>query len=233
MPASRGPGAPAGDGGTSAELLEGLPLAQRLALSYAPTRARHDTLTLLALDTRLAEILRQKSEVLFAQLKLAWWRDRLGEPPARWPGGEPLLDRLAIWRSDLAPLVELVDGWEELLAESLEPRGMKAFAQGRAAAWGVLAGQLGQTRAAPNAEQAGREWALADLTLHLGAWPEAERARDVALAEPWLALDLPRDLRPLAVLRGLAARALRQGASEVLDGPRAAMLALRIGLLGR
>lgn len=253
----------------SAELLDTLPLVQRLALAYSPPEAREDTLTLLALDRRLAAILRQRSEVLLAQLKLAWWRDRFREERAAWPAGEPLLARLAGWRGDLAPLAELVDGWEALLAESLRPDAMRAFAAGRAAGWAALAGELMArdhpparrsqpspglakevtpfqpkpepqrrpgppgTNAHPGVEQAAREWALADLALNLGAWPEAELAREVALAEPWKPLRLPRALRPLAVLRGLSGRAVRRGSSEALDGPGAALLALRIGLTGR
>ena len=217
----------------SAELLESLPLVQRLALSYAPSATREDTLTLLALDTRLADILRHRSEVLLAQLKLAWWRDRLREDRARWPGGEPLLARLAGWRTDLAGLVELVNGWEVLLGDALGPDEMRSFAGGRTAAWAALARQARQPVPGPEVEQAAREWALADLCLHLGTWPEAELAREIALAEPWAAPRLGRALRPLAVLRGLAGRALVRGSREVLDGPGAAMLALRIGLLGR
>lgn len=211
------------------DLVESLPLVQRLALSYAPAAARADTLTLLALDLRLAGIVRRRSEVLLAQLKLAWWRDRLREDPSRWPAGEPLLARLTTWRGGFDGLLELVDGWEVLLAETLSPADMRAFAAGRGAAWAALACQSID----PAVAQAGREWALADLALHLRALPEAELAREVAQAEPWQEARLPRALRPLAVLRGLAGRALHSGSSEVLDGPRAALAALRIGLVGR
>jgi phytoene synthase len=215
------------------DLLEGLPLVQRLALSYAPAAARADTLTLLALDARLAEIVRRRSEVLLAQLKLAWWRDRLREDPAQWPAGEPLLARLAGWRGQLEGLGELVNGWEALLAETLAAADMRAFAAGRAAAWSALARQLGQPGSADAAMQAAREWALADLALHLGAWPDAELAREVTLAEPWRRPGLPRSLRPLAMLHGLVGRAVRRGSRDQLDAPSAGLLALRIGLLGR
>lgn len=217
----------------SADLLAGLPLVQRLALSYAPAAARDDTLTLLALDTRLAEIVRRRSEVLLAQLKLAWWRDRLREDRSRWPTGEPLLARLASWRGTLDDLVELVDGWEALLAEELLPGDVDAFATGRAASWTALARQVRPAEERPEVRQAAREWALADLALNLGSGPEAGLAREWALAEPWRAVGLGRALRPLAVLRGLAGRAMRRGSGEALDGPGAAMAALRIGLVGR
>ena len=207
-------------------------MVQRLALSYAPGSARTDTLTLLALDTRLADILRQRSEPLIAQLKLAWWRDRLREEPAHWPGGEPLLARLAGWRNAGA-LVGLVDGWEALLAETLSEPAMLAFADGRAAGWQVLADRIGDGSGADDAGHTARGWALADLALHLSAGAEADLARVLALEHNAGLTALPRALRPLAVLRGLALRAVRRGSGEALDGPGAAILALRIGLAGR
>ena len=112
--------------------VEDLPLVQRLALSYAPARARADTLTLLTLDNRLSGILRQRGETIIAQIKLAWWRDRLGELPANWPTGEPLLARLADWSGDTQALVPLVDGWEAILAENLDAPRIDEFATGRA-----------------------------------------------------------------------------------------------------
>lgn len=222
----------------ASELLEQLPLAQRLALSYAPRAAREDTLTLLALDNRLGAILRTRGEAIIAQIKLAWWRDRLADDRANWPGGEPLLARLAGWSGDTRLLLPLVDGWEALLTERLDRARIDEFAQGRAASWSALGAGLRVAAAdLPRIEQAAREWALSDLSLHLGdaderrlaraAAGERERERERSLPR------LPRALRPLAVLGGLARRALRRDAPELLDGPGAALLALRIGLSGR
>jgi hypothetical protein len=44
---------------------------------------------------------------------------------------------------------------------------------------------------------------------------------------------LPRTLRPLTVLTGLARRSLGRGGAPLLDGPRAALLAMRLGIAGR
>ena len=95
----------------SRSLAEQLPPPQRLALSYAPPSARCPTLALLALDTRLAGLLRRRGEPVLAQVRLAWWRDILAAEPGGWPEGEPVLALLRSWREP-APLVALVDGWE-------------------------------------------------------------------------------------------------------------------------
>ena len=200
---------------------------------------REDTLTLLALDARLAGILREKGEVLLAQVKLAWWRDRLREEPADWPLGEPLLARLRGWGGQVAGLARLVDGWEELLADPLDDAAMRAFAEGRAAGWAALAEALSARGSRDQADnlkaihRVARQWALADLALHLVTPAEATSARKLAFAQADKPPPLPRSLRPLAVLRGLAVRALERGSSEALDGPGAMFAALRIGLAGR
>ena len=41
------------------------------------------------------------------QLRLAWWRDRLREPAADRPLGEPLLAILNAWDSETAALIAL------------------------------------------------------------------------------------------------------------------------------
>lgn len=214
-------------------LLESLPLPLRLALSYAPRDARRETLVLLALDTRLAAIVRGDGEAIIAQLKLAWWRDRLAENPENWPAGEPLLSALSDWRGNLEALGELVDGWEGLLVESLGPAQVRAFAAARGTSWQTLADGLGGKGDPETVAQAGQRFALADLALHLGDPAE----RDVALHQ--LAqlqagrVKLNRQMRPLAVLNALTQRALKQGSGELLDGPAAMALAMRVGITGR
>ena len=217
----------------STDPVEDLPLAHRLALAYAPAGARAATLTLLALDDRLAAILRQRTEAILAQIKLAWWRDRLNEDAADWPLGEPLLARLTDWPGDKRRLVALVDGWEALMAEHLDHSSMEEFARGRSAAWSALSSALGASSAAPEAERAACEWAMADLVMNLGEGDERERALGLARSLSWRTARLPRALRPLAVLHGLARRALARGGSELLDGPGASLAALRIGVYGR
>ena len=205
-----------------------LPPPQRLALSYAPAHARSATLSLLALDARLAAILRARREPIAAQLRLAWWRDILARPVAEWPRGEPVLDALREWR-DPAELSGLPEGWEALLAEALTPEAVAEFAAGRGRAFACLAGEFGAEPA--DAATAARIWALADLAANLS--DGAERALVVEQARDLAPPPLPGSLRPLAVLAGLGARALRRGGAALLSGPGSALQALRIGLTGR
>jgi 15-cis-phytoene synthase len=200
-----------------------------VALGYAPPAARQATAALLAFDQRLATILRQKREPMLAQLRLAWWRDRLREAPDRWPAGDAVLDALREWR-DPADLVPAVDGWEVLIDDSLDRAALARFAAGRGAGFAALASQLGHDPAP--AAAAGRVWALADLAANISN-PQ-ERADAIALVQaegPPPAL--PRSLRPLAVLAGLGWRAAQAGGGDLLAGRSAALAAFRLGLFGR
>src|SRR5690242_8446668 len=123
-------------------LLDDLPAPQRLALAYAPARSRPVTLALLALDARLAAILRGRREPIATQLRLAWWRDVLARAPAEWPHGEPVLDALRGWR-DPGGLAALPEGWEALLADDLTPGAIAEFVDGRGRAFACLARELG------------------------------------------------------------------------------------------
>ncbi len=207
--------------------LDDLPLVRRLALSYAPARVRAQVLAVLALDQRLSQLVRTSSEPILAQIKLAWWRERLQEGQERWPQGEPLLSLLRLWPGEPAQLVPLVDGWECLLADDLTEEVVQDYALGRASAWQALA-PAGRAEAVL---QAAREWALADLAFHLGGEGEGRLVCEMLDHAPLRRL--PRELRSLAVLHGLTRRALAKGSHELLDGPAAGLVALRIGLLGR
>ena len=185
----------------------------RLALAYAPAAVRPVQLAALALDAKLGSIVGQAREVLLAQIKLAWWRERLAEQPDQRPAGEPILAALAGWTGSVEALLALIDGWEAMLDP--ERPNPAVLAEGRAALGRGLALQAG---AAGHAEVAGEA---------LRAWSLAGTGQGSALP----ALSLPRNLRPLAVLYGLARR--RAGEMPLLDGPLALAAAMRIGIMGR
>ncbi len=215
----------------STELIETLPLVQRLALSYAPKGCREDTLALLAMDTRLAGIVRSDGEPVIAQMKLAWWRERIAQDPQNWPLGEPLLAQLRDGKLQTTGLGPLVDGWESLLANVLDTDVIDSFASGRAALWNTLA--LAYAKDGRGATQAAREYAMVDLANNLGTEEDAALARDVAGQQPWGRASLRRALRPLAILHSLSRRSLNMGAPELLNGAGAMATVLRVGFLGR
>lgn len=190
-----------------------LPPELRLALAYAPKGVRPLQLAAFALDARLAGIVASAREVLLAQIKLAWWRERLVEAPTQRPQGEPLLTALAGWTGSVDPLLALADGWEAMLDPDRADH--LALAEGRAALGRGLAQQAGCAAASEAAAAALRGWSLA-AGGQGGELP---------------ALPLPRKLRSLAVLYGLARR--RDGKTPLLEGPMALAAAMRIGMIGR
>jgi phytoene synthase len=185
----------------------------RLALAYAPSAHRSLQLAAFALDARLAGIVGNAREVLLAQIKLAWLRERLAEAADKRPRGEPLLAALAGWEGSTAPLLALIDGWEAMLDP--DAPDLRALAAGRAAMASGLAEQAGVPAAQAAAAAALEGWSLAEHGLG-GDLP---------------VLMLPRALRALAVLYGLARR--RVGQIPLLDGPLALAAAMRLGIIGR
>lgn len=206
-------------------LLDGLPVEQRLALAYAPVAARGLFAGLFALDTRLAGIVRAAREPMLAQLRLAWWRDRLGGGG----GNDPVLIALAPVLSQGLALSAMADGWEALLGESLDRDAAETFAGGRAAGMAALAQALGCPAA--EAARAGRNWALADLAARISNPAERAVVQGLIAAQDWRRPPLPRAMRTLAVLHGLARR--RRGAGPLIEGPGSLVCAIRLGLTGR
>ena len=205
-------------------LIDTLPPLWRLALAYAPAATRGRWLTLLALDVRLAGVVRAAREPILAQMRLAWWRDRLRDPAAKWPKGEPLLAAMACWGDEHGALIGLVDGWEALLGEApLPAETLAQWVEGRVAACQAIG--AGDARAARMA----RGWALADLAAHLGHADEAAVIAAQVAAQDWRAQRLPRAMRPLMILHGVAAR----GRGDLDKVQKISMLTLmRLGILG-
>lgn len=208
------------------ELLGLLAPDRRLALSYAPRAARGLFLGLYALDARLEAIVRSAREPVLAQLKLAWWRERIAANPAQRPRGEPVLAALEPWGAESGALSALVDAWEHQLGDDPQsPDSISAFAQARAGTCAALARLTG---ADPEmAGRAGHAWALLDLGVLHGPSASLRTAADNA---NWQRPALPRSLRPLLIHFGLAKRSNSRdfAAGDAWD----LLLAMRLGLLG-
>lgn len=205
-------------------IMEEIGDAERLAIAYAPATARARYRALLALDATLRRIALAR-EPLPAQLKLAWWRDacaRLSE--AR---GHPVLEALRErWPHDPATLVALVDGWEELVAADDFVGAAETLAMARGAALAACAGA-----SEGDARNAARAWTLATLAHHAPGDSPREQMRATVRQLP--APTLPRALRPLAVLAGLARRAVDADRVELIGDRWSPLVAMRLGIFGR
>jgi phytoene synthase len=213
-------------------LVAALPAIARLALVYAPGSARQQTLALLALDARLATLIRRSSEPMLAQLRLAWWREAIAQDSARWPQGEPVLAALRSWGSRAGEATVLVDGWEALTAPApLTPAQIAAFAEGRANAAAALALAVNRSKDVEAARQLGRIWGIEDVAMRLAR--EDERTAALSLADAQGSLPrVSRPLRALRVLAGLSRRRRLAGGDEGAASPAAMIEALKLGLLG-
>ncbi len=213
-------------------LVAGLPAIARLALVYAPASARRQTLALLALDARMASLIRRSSEPMLAQLRLAWWREAIAQDPAKWPAGEPVLACLRTWGDRASAATWLVNGWEALTAAPpLGTTQLATFAEGRAGAAAGLALALGRPSEAEAARQLGRIWGVEDIAMRLAR--DDERTAALALLGEQPALPkVSRPLRSLRVLAGLSRRRRLAGGDEGAASPAAMLEALKLGLLG-
>lgn len=206
--------------------------ATAIALAWQPRTSRAAFAALFALDRRLGAAIARAKEPMLAQVRLAWWRERLAEAPAMRPVSEPLLAELTTeWGGATAGLVGLVDGWEHLVGDAPLPDGaMDGFAEGRGAALANFASLAGYPQHGRAASAAGRCWAFAELAS--GGPSVAERAQALALGRQEQARStLPRALRGVAVLGGLSRRALTRD-EPLMAGRGAALTAIRLGMFG-
>ena len=190
---------------TGAFLAE-LPPPLRLAVVYAPARVRGAWAALLLLDHRLSRAVAGASEPLLAQVKLAWWRDRMRTPASQWPQGEPLLAALARFDGERPALEALVDAWEGLIDGEAAVNETDRLAQARAGAVAALARISDCPVNGGAIEVLARRWTV----------PDAAQAETVRL---------PRALRPLVILANLPR------SSDA--GPLAMLRIVRLGLFGR
>ncbi len=202
-----------------------------IALSYTPADLRDRLRAFLTLDRRLSQIVAQTTEPMLGQMRLAWWRDMFAKPVGERPSGDAALDTVsAYWEGEEAVLTALVDAWEEMLTEPPMPQSsIENFAKGRAAGFEVL------TEASDSSQAimaAAATWALGDAAVHIGEGAERDLFVQLALQQPATAR-LPKTHRGLAILAALVRRSLNSGTKPLMQGRGAALLALKVGLLGQ
>ncbi len=209
-----------------------------LALTYAPPEARDPLAALLGLDEALAALLRSTTEPAIAQIRLAWWRERLGELGPAAPPAMPVLQSVSdqIVARGIAGdrLVAIVEGWEVLIeAERLDRDALSQFAEQRGGRLFAIGAELLGAKTAPGA---GEGWALADLATHLTAQDEAMLAREMAIEHlgrttgRW-----PRRTRALGALAAIARMNmdLPMGTQPSIGSPRRVARLAWMRLTGR
>lgn len=185
-----------------------------LILSYAPPGRRDALAALLALDNRLAAIVRAAREPVIGMIRLTWWFEALERLDAAPPPAEPVLRAVAakVLPAGVtgAALGAMVDGWERLLGDELDAAALDGFATERggrlfAAAATVLGGDAAEVT------RLGEGWALANLAITWSDPAVAMLARDMARARLGGPLRVARPLRPLGALVLLARSDLAGG----------------------
>ncbi|MEO1967867.1 MAG: hypothetical protein ABGW87_04035 [Sphingomonadaceae bacterium] len=204
---------------------------QLLAVNLAKPDDRPIFETFFALDNRLAEISTRTSEPMFAQMRLAWWRDSFaGGDKAE--AKDPLQQTLReCYGTRLMEFTSLVNGWEALLVgDSADAERVEEFVRGYADSFGLIADLTGLGAFGRQARRAGELWALSHAARSEVRDAALARVRDGSeLRSPFL----PKRLRPLAMLGVLSARALRKGGVDLIGDRLSPLVALRIGLIGR
>lgn len=222
------------DEGGDAAIAEPLAPEFEIALNYTPTGLRNMMRAYFVLDRRLARIVAQTTEPMLGQMRLAWWRDNLTKPIADRPAGDACLELVsAHWAGHEQALTSLVDGWEEMLVEPpLSPQSAQAFAKGRGQAFLTLAQMVDPSVDAIGAQNVGMRWAMVDAAVHIPEGEERTLLLNLAAQIP-NQCKMPRSACGLAILNGLSARSLKNGGAPLMQGRGAALLCVKVGLLGQ
>lgn len=211
-----------------------LPPEQRMAIAHSHASLRLKMSAWFALDRRLGQLVAKSSEPMLGQMRLAWWREALGRPVSERPSGDVTLDAVSMhWAGAEAPLLKLVEAWEEfLVADRLTGEFAARFCLGRAEPARHLAEKYGAD-VGERVHAAGVRWAAGDAAAHVSDDSERQALIAAGIGHANAAGAIPRDLRGLAVLEALALRSMKRGGRPLMEGRGAALVALRVGLLGR
>lgn len=211
-----------------------LSLDNPVLLAMMPIAARPAISAIWGFDRAMAAIVARArgSEAILAQLRLAWWRDEIGELSVHRARPDPLLWALAnrVPEECHSGLATVVDAWEALLlAEHFGVAEAIAHATRRGAAlWALSAAILDGDDVGTTRNGQGDGWAATDIATNIedkdireALFEYTARAARVARAAP----------RALRALDGWSLRiAARRGKPAPL---RDQLYLLRIGLIGR
>lgn len=183
---------------------------QILALAFCRHDLREPYGLLLRFDRGLARAMPHLGSPIVGQVRLAWWREQIlslsgsGAP-------DPVLDGLGemigTHPAARAGLAALADGWEALLADpDLSGDRLLEFAKARGGSLFRVACIISGGEAGEPADRAGTIWALVDFARHCSDRELAARALAIAGEFRGAPRELPRALRPFAILAHFAER---------------------------
>lgn len=213
-------------------LLGDSPPVLRLALAYAPRDQRLISAAVLALDLRLAQMVRGAREPMLAQIRLAWWRDALNGKHAD-ARGDAVLDGLracTLTDQQVTILHDLVDAWETMLVHGDGQADHHSLCPRRGAIFRLF---VPQGEGGTALEQAGHYWAAWDFWRHSTDMDEAAAWLGIAQASGGAWPRLRRKARLAAILHGLARNDIQAGRPMALERPGTLMRIIRIGVFGR
>ena len=210
-----------------------------LALTHVPARHRAAIAALWGADAAMGDVLRNTSDPLLGQIRLAWWRERLEELDDGVVPAEPRLQAVAreliprgVSGRDVAALeggwLRLFDDfpWDIATAEGIWFRGRHLFALAA-----TILGRPGQ-----DVEGAGGLWALVDAGRHCSDAPSRTLliAQAKTLGAGLERAKFPAEVRSLSTLAALAWRDAHRGEPFEREGtPRRAAVMLMHRVTGR
>lgn len=211
---------------------------RRLVLAYAKRRDRSRYALAFALDSRLAEIIRSTSETLIGQMRLTWWRDILTTDAEKRPSGEPLVALITEAEqdgADLAPLLNLLEGWEYLLDDfPWDDRQFDQYATKRGE--GVFSFALaGNDMLSDDQKMGAQGWALWDFARHCSEPEMREQAFEKSrrLFQSTSSVRFDSSGRPLSIFCKLARSDAKKGTLTAdLYRPRVASKIIWHGMTG-
>jgi 15-cis-phytoene synthase len=177
---------------------------EQLSLAYTPAKLRPYYKALLSFDAALGQAFKATNEVGLIQIRLAWWRDQIGESNAREPVIAALNDMICNHDVSAEMLTKIIDGWAVLLDDPpYDDVMLLAYARQRGVGLFAVAAQLAGCTVG---DKAGIGWALTDFARHCSDSDTAKRA--MALAQDVLrgnaAATLPKPMRSFAILTRFA-----------------------------
>lgn len=192
-----------------------------LALAYARAPARDALAALWQLDARMQRLYLSTREQVIAEIKLAWWEERLGELGGGAVPAEPLLRQLAQIDATGAAMAIVAGAWRELFGEWTNA-ALARYASGRGGGMVALGASVSGIESSEDMQLAGEGWALLDL--YCIAPDHPRRAEVLALAcgrfRDAGRFTWPRALRPVGMIVELARSDAASGRTPREGSPR-------------